>query len=124
VGTVQLIALGDRPVLVGGERQGQLAGSVEVCVDPVSREAGFQPGDVVGAEPLEGGQFVGPEGDALGQAVRERRGDEAAVATGRPCPQATSFQNDDGGAGVVLQGLQGGPEAGEATADDDQVGPM
>ena len=67
-------------------------------------------------------ELVGPAGQPLREAVGQRRRDEPAVAPGGRHPEAAALEHHDVARRVVLLGLDRGPQPGEATTDDDQVG--
>jgi hypothetical protein len=56
------------------------------------------------------------------EAVGERIGDETAVASGRAGRHHAGLQDEDVAGGVGALGLDRRPQAGQAPADDDQIG--
>ena len=121
---VQLVRLAHGAHLVLGERHRDLAGHVEVGVDPVPGEGPSRPAMFSAPEPLERGDLVGPAGQPLGEPVGQRRRDEPAVAPRRRDAEPAALQEHDVARRVVLLGLDRRPEPGEAAADDDEVGPV
>ena len=108
--------------LVRAGRDVELAGLLPLRVDAVPAERLGDRGEVLLAEPLELGDLAGEAGGAVRDPVRERAGDEAAVAPARPGGDPVALEQDDLATGVGLAGEERGPEPGEAAADDDEVG--
>ena len=97
-------------------------GTFEVGVDPVSGDGGFDAVEVLPAEPFERVELVREPVKAVGFAVGQAAGTEAAVAAGRGPADGRRFDQDDVAAGIGLLGLQCGPQTGITAADDDQIG--
>ena len=84
-------------------------------------EIGDQALEVLAPEPLEHVHLVGEPGQPVGQPVRQRMGYEAAVAAAAAEADGLALEQHDVAAGIVGLGVQRGPQAGEAAADDAQV---
>ena len=105
-------------VLVG-ERE-QLAGGLEVAVDPVGGEVLQDAVEVLEREPFEGRHLVGEAREAVLDPVREAGHGEPAVAAAGAEPGGLGLEHDD--IAALLGRVQRRPQAGEARADDAQVG--
>jgi hypothetical protein len=109
-------------LLVRLERDLDRPARLEPALDPVALDVGPHPGVVLLPEALERLHLLGETGEAVGDAMGEGGVDEAAVATARGAADLLRLEQDDVAPGVVGLGVQGGPEAGEAAADDAEVG--
>jgi hypothetical protein len=128
---VGLLQLFDLPVLEG---EGDFPGAFEVAVDAEAGDRLLDRVEVRQSELVEPGGLVGKVVDAVGDPVGEAGGAESAVSAGRRPAGLGPFEEDDvaGAPGggvlrfvlclVLFDGLEGGPQAGEAAADDDEVG--
>ena len=103
-------------------RDVQFSGAFELGVDSVSGDGGFDAVEVLPAEPFERVELVREPVQAVGFAVGQAAGTEAAVAAGRGPADGRRFDQDDVAAGIGLLGLQCGPQTGVTAADDDQIG--
>jgi hypothetical protein len=103
-------------------RDVQFSCTFELGVDPVSGDGGFDVVEVLPAEPFERVELVREPVQAVGFAVGQAAGTEAAVAAGRGPADGRRFDQDDVAAGIGLLGLQCGPQTGVTAADDDQIG--
>jgi hypothetical protein len=103
------------------ERHDELAGELEVAVDAVPIEVGAEALEVLVPEPLEGGQLVREAREAVLEPVRQRADDEAAGAAARAEADRVSLEDDDVRGRIVGLGVERGPEAGEAAADDAEI---
>ena len=99
------------------------AGAFGRTVDVVPVEGGEDGVEVLVAEPQQRGQFVGPVGEPVAEAVGQRRLAEAPVAAAGAEGRGGGLEDDDPPPGVGLGGLECGPESGEAGTDDDEGGP-
>ena len=109
-------------LLVGLQRDQQVPGALEGALDPVAREVGLHPVEVRGAEALEHVHLAGEAREPVRHAVGERGHAEAAVAPAGPEAGGLRLQQHDVAFGLERLGAQRGPQAGEAAADDAQVG--
>ena len=110
---VELGVLGQVGHLPGSGGEGELAGALDRGVDPVAVEAGQQRLEVVEPELVQPLDLVGEVRHAVGQAVGQRGGQEPAVATRGADGDAAGLEHHHVAAGVVLLGLDGGPQPGE-----------
>ena len=115
----ELGQLGHLPVF---HRDVQFSRTFELGVDPVSGDGGFDAVEVLPAEPFERVELAREPVQAVGFAVGQAAGTEAAVAAGRRPADGRRFDQDDVAAGIGLLGLQCGPQTGVTAADDDQIG--
>jgi hypothetical protein len=122
VSAQQLGLLVEPGLLVRLERDGQLARLLEVAVDAVAPQVVLEALVVLDGEPLERVELVGEAGRAVADAVGEGGDGEAAVAPAGAEAGALGLEQDDVAAGVVGLRVQRGPQAGEAAADDAEVG--
>jgi hypothetical protein len=79
---------------------------------------------VLGAEPVEGGQLLGPAGDSVTEAVGQACSGEATVAATGLVAAVPGLDQDDVAPGVALLGQERRPEPGVAATDDEQVGQL
>jgi hypothetical protein len=108
-----------RLVRLGGDVD--LAGALEVAVEGVAGDGRLDAVEVAGAQLLQLVDLVGPAGQAVGQAVGERGGAEAAVAARGGPARLAALDQDDLAPGVALLGEERGPQSAVAAADDEQV---
>jgi hypothetical protein len=108
--------------LVGLERHVQRAGQLVLAVDPMRLEVGPQRREVLGAEPLERVHLVLEAAQPVGQAVRQRRVQKAAVAPAGTLAAAARLDDHDRPGGVGALGMQRRPQPRVAAADDAEVG--
>ena len=111
--------------LVGGRRvqhDADVARPLEVAGDPEPRDVGDQALEVLEPEPLERVQLVREARRAVLEPVGQRGDREAAVAAARAEAAGLALEDDDLAIRVVRPGLQRRPEAGEAAADDAEIG--
>jgi hypothetical protein len=118
----QLLLLVEPGLLVRLERDAQLAGLLEVAVDRVVLEVGLEAVVVLVAEALQGVELVREARGAVGDAVRDRGDREAAVTAARAEARGLGLEQDDVARRVLALGVQRRPQAGEAAADDAQLG--
>ena len=119
---VQLDRLGQVGHLPGCGGEGELAGALDPGVDAVAIEAREQSLEVLEPQAVELIDLVGEVAHAIGQAMGERGREEPAVATGRADADLAGLEDHHVEVGVVLLGLHRGPQPGEPSADDDEVG--
>lgn len=119
---VQRALLLEPRVLVRRDRRHQLAGELEVAVDPVATHVLHVAGEVLARQPLQQRHLVGEAGQPVLQPVGQRPDAEAAVAAAGPEAHRAALEQDDVARRVVGLGVQRRPQAGEAAADDAQVG--
>jgi hypothetical protein len=67
----------------------------------------------------EGVDLIRPAGESVGQAVRERGGAEAAVASGGGPARLAGFDEHDVPLRVAFLGEQRGPQSAVPAADDE-----
>ena len=91
-----------------GERE-QLAGRLEVAVDPVAVEVACRPVEVLEREPLERRHLVGEARQAVLDPVRERGDREPAVAAAGAEPGGLGLEHDDVARRVVGLGVAAPP---------------
>ena len=108
--------------LPGPGRDGQLAGALEVTVDPVPGHGGRDLVQVLPAEPVQDGHLRPEPLQPVGQPVGEAGRAEPAVAAGRGPAGRPALQQHHVGGRVPLLGQQRGPQPGEPRADHGQVG--
>ena len=96
--------------------------TLELRVDAVSGERLLDAVEVLPAEPFQGVELVGEPVQAVGFAMSQAGGTEAAVATGCGPADCRRLDQDDITVRIGLLGLQCGPQTGVTAANDDQVG--
>ena len=114
--------LGEVIELPPGGGEGDFIGSVGVAGDCVAIDRGEQVVEIVASEAFKGVEVVRPVSEAVEHTVSETHVGEPAVAGGGSEPAGLCFEHDHATSGLLLERLKGGPEAGEATADDAEVG--
>ena len=99
----------------------ELAGGLELGVDPVAPEVGAELLVVAHPEALDRADLVREAPAAVLDSVGQRVVEEAAVAGAGAGAAARRLEHDDLALGRELLGVERGPEPREATADDQQV---
>ena len=107
--------------LPGSRRDRQLAGPLELGVDPVARERRLDRVEVVPPELHQLGELGLEARVTVAEAVGERGLAEAAVATGGGPADLVALEEHDVEVGVGLLGLQRGPQPGVAATDHGEV---
>ncbi len=110
--------------LVGLGGDGQRARRLPVGVDRVALERPLERHEVRPAERLELRHLAREVRDAVVEPVRERCVEEAAVAPGGAEGHGLRLEQRHVAARVLLLGLDRGPQAREAAADDHEVGAL
>lgn len=105
----------------GIDRHGQLPAPFGVAVDAVAGDGVEEAAHVVVAEPFQLANVPGEDARGVRQAVHDRGGDDAAGAAGGAVRDLVRLDQHHVEARVLLLGLDAGPQAGEAAADDQQV---
>jgi hypothetical protein len=105
----ELGELGELAHLPVFHRDVQFSGAFELGVDPVSDDGGFDAVEILPAKPFERVELVREPVQAVGFAVGQAAGTEAAVAAGGGPADGRRFDQDDVAAGIGLLGLQCGP---------------
>jgi hypothetical protein len=105
-----------------GDRQ--VAGLLEVAVDPVLPGERDQLGEVAKALVLERRELVAEVEDPVRETVGERRLAEAAIPAARPEPDRLGLEDDDAQPRIRVGQRDRGPEPGEPGPDDRDVGPF
>jgi hypothetical protein len=114
-----LVQPSDLPWL-GGD--GEVPGAREAAVDAVPVHRLLDRVEVGPPQPLQRGNLAGEPGGAVVQTVGQAGRAEAAVAAGGGRSGGMRLQQHDVAVGVAPLGQQRGPQAGEAAADDGEVG--
>jgi len=97
------------------------------CPSVVGRDVVAGDGDIDGVEvlpphPDQALDLVGPVPEPVFETVGQRTVAEAAVARAGPETTALGLEHDDPEAGLVLEGLNRGPQSGKTGADHREVG--
>ena len=122
VAVEQLGALLQPIDLVRLERDREVAGELQVAVDPVAPDVRDEAVEVLPAEALELRHLRGEAREAVLDPVRERAEREAAVPPAGAEADRVRLEDDDVPAGVVGLRVKRRPEPGEAAADDAEIG--
>ena len=118
----RLILLGETLGLPRRDRHGQLAVALEVAGNAVPGDGRLDRVECLVTHPQQGGQLIGVPIGAVGQSVGDAGRAESAVAAGRPFGDPVPLEQHDAAAGVGLDGLERGPQSGEAATHHEQIG--
>ena len=114
--------LGEVIELPPGGGEGDFVGSVGVAGDCVAIDRGEQVVEIVASEAFKGVEVIRPVSEAVEHTVGETHVGEPAVAGGGSETAGLCFEHDHATSGLLLECLKSGPEAGEATTNDAEVG--
>ena len=112
--------LGEVIELPPGGGEGDFVGSVGVAGDCVAIDRGEQVVEIFASEAFKGVEVIRPVSEAVEHTVGEAHVGEPAVAGGGSEPAGSSSTTTT--SGLLLECLKSGPEAGEATTNDAEVG--
>ena len=107
--------------LVRLEREQQIARRLVLRVDPEPLEIASERVEVLEPKPLEAVHLLRESRQAVGDPVRQRRHQKAAVAAARTVTATSRLEHDDVARRVQLLGVERRPQPGIPAADDAQV---
>ena len=122
VAAMQFVVVTQRGEVFLVDRHGHLAVPLDVGIDAVARQRGLEAIEVVAAEGFELLDVLGKHAHRIGQAMHDGRGNDAAGTARGAVRDPPGLDQQHVQIRVLLLGLDSRPQAGEAAADNQQIG--